>query len=107
MKKSGLILKSLISALAVFVYVYGVALMLSNAKYIFGEAEPKGMFIPVFMLLLLIISATVTGLLVLGKPIHLYFNGQKKEGITLLLSTLGWLVVLLVVVMIVLWANKK
>lgn len=102
MKKFGLILKSLINAVAVFAYVYGVALLLSNAKYIFGEAEPKGMFIPVFMLLLLVISATVTGLLVLGKPIHLYFNGQKKEAVILLFSTLGWLFVLLIVVAVIL-----
>lgn len=105
MKKFGLILKSLINALAVFAYVYGVASLLSNAKYIFGEVEPKGMFIPVFMLLLLIISATITGLLVLGKPIHLYLNGYKKEGITLLLATLGWLVVFLIAVLIILLAK--
>lgn len=78
-------------AAGVVLYVAGIAWFLANAKYIFGEQEPEGPFIPIFMLLLLIVSATTTGLLVLGKPIHLYLSGMKQEAIRLLLATLGWL----------------
>lgn len=100
MKKPDYILKSFIYALGVFVYVLTVAWVLFHAKEIFGE--PPGLLIPVFMLLLLIISATVTGLLVLGKPIYLYLDGLKKEAFVLLSATLAWLVLFLVAVVVVL-----
>jgi len=90
--------KGLLHAAAVFVYVLGVAWFISHLKDIFGPEEPTGFFAPLFMLLLLIISATVTGLLVLGRPAYLYFNNQWKEAMALLLSTLGWLVAFLVFV---------
>lgn len=102
-KKSEYILKGLINALGVFIYVFMVAWMLFNANDIFGK--PPGLFIPVFFLLLLIVSATITGLLVLGKPASLYFSGFKKESVVLLFLTLGWLVVFLVSVVIVLLAR--
>ena len=96
MKKSDYALKSFINAAGVFVYVFIVAEVLYNAKEIFGE--PAGLLIPIFMLLLLIVSATITGLLVLGKPVYLYLDGLKKEAIILLLCTLAWLIIFLVLV---------
>lgn len=90
MKKSDYIVKSLINATGVFVYILAVAYLLFNGKNIFGEVET--IFVPVFMMLLLVISASVTGLLVLGKPIHLYLSNFKKEAFTLLFATLSWLV---------------
>ena len=101
MKKSYTIVKSLISAFGVFVYVFLVAELLFNAKNIFSD-QP-GILIPIFMLLLFVVSALITGLLVLGKPIHLYMNGLKKEAFTLIFSTLGWLVLFLIVVAVVLF----
>ena len=96
MKKSQYIIKSLINASAVLLYVFGVSSFLSNAKYIFGEEDAQHkLLIPIFMLILLIISATITGLLVLGKPVHLYFSGQKKEALIMLFTTLAWLVLIL------------
>ncbi len=95
MKPKEYILKSLLHAGAVALYVTGVATLLSNTQNIFGDKEDT-VAIPIFMLLLLIISATITGLLVLGRPLYLYFSGMKKEAIILLLSILGWLVVFLV-----------
>ena len=74
---------------------------MSTAEEIFDAAEPT-IIIPIFMLLLLIVSATITGLLVLGKPIYLYFNGQKKEALVLLFATLAWLVFFLLFVLAVL-----
>ena len=94
------IARGFIHAASVVLYVTGVALFLANAKYIFGEKEPEGIVIPVFMLLLLIISATITGLLVLGKPVHLYLSGMKQEAIRLLLATLAWLVFFVLVLAI-------
>src|SRR3989344_1697460 len=96
MKKSDYILKSLINALGVFIYVSAVAWVLFNAKDIFGE--PPGLLIPLFLLLLLIISATITGLLVLGKPAYLFLNDSKKEAFILLFATLAWLILFLIAV---------
>lgn len=50
------------------------------------------------MLLLFVISATVTGFLILGKPITLYLDGAKKEAFRFLAMTVGWLAAFLVLV---------
>ena len=100
MKKSDFILKSLISAAGVFIYVSAVSWLLYNGQNIFGQST--NFIVPLFMLLLFVISAAVTGLLVLGKPTHLYLNGFKKEAIVLLFGTLAWLILFLLVVIIAL-----
>ncbi|MDP3901914.1 MAG: hypothetical protein Q8Q37_03020 [bacterium] len=97
MTKTTYILRSLVSGAGVFIYVSGVAWLGFNSQNIFGE--PKDSFLaPVFVLLLFIVSAVVTGFLVLGKPISLYSNGLKKEALILLGLTLAWLIIFLVVV---------
>ena len=91
MKRSEYVLGSFLRALGVLIYVAAVAWLLSSGEAIFGGG--KMLLIPVFMLLLLIISATITGLLVLGNPIHLYLSGLKKEALIFLCATLMWLAV--------------
>lgn len=100
MKKSDYFLKSLINALAVLVYTAAVACLLFNGKAIFNKAS--NFLLPLFMLLLFIISASLTGLMVLGRPIHLYLSGLKKEAFILLFATLAWLVFFAVAIIIVL-----
>ena len=90
MKKSDYFLKSLVNAAGVVLYTSAVALLMFHGKQIFDR--PDNFLMPLFMLLLLIISASITGLLVLGKPIHLYMNGLKKEAFILLFATLAWLI---------------
>jgi len=102
MKKSGYFLKSLINSAGVFVYVSAVVWLLSNAEWIFGKASKYDYLVPVFMLLLFVVSATITGLLVLGRPILLFLNKQKREAFIMLFSTLAWLVFFLIAVGIVL-----
>lgn len=82
------------------VYVLAVAWLLSNGERIFGGQER--LLVPIFMMTLLVVSATVTGLLVLGKPISLYLSGLKKEAFILLFSTIGWLIAFLLSVVAVL-----
>lgn len=96
MKKSEYFSKSLINALGVLVYVSIVAFLIFNGEHIFDN-KPS-FLIPLFMLLLFIISASVTGLLVMGKPIHLYLSGFKKESFILLFTTLAWLALFIVVI---------
>ena len=97
MKKSTYFLTSLASATGVLAYVAAIALLMSNGQNIFSQ-QSNSFLMPMLMLLLFIISAAITGLLVLGKPIHLYMGGLKKEAIILLFSTLGWLVLFLILV---------
>lgn len=100
MKKSDYFLKSFVNAAGVFVYVSAVAWLGFNNQRIFGRQAD--FLMPLFVLLLFVISASITGLLVLGKPIHLYLNGLKKEAFTLLFTTLAWLVLFLIALVVVL-----
>ncbi len=100
MKKSEYLLKSLINALAAFIYISFVAWLLFNGENIFSKES--NFLLPLFLLLLFVISAAITGLLILGKPIHLYLNGFKKEAFILLCATLSWLTFFAVIVVIVL-----
>ena len=96
MKKPNYFLASFISAAGVFIYVTLIAWLGFNNQTIFGRTN--NFLMPLFILLLFVISASITGLLVLGKPIHLYLNGLKKEAFVLLFATVGWLAIFLIVV---------
>ena len=100
MKKSKLVLTGFINSVGVFAYVSLVAWLMFNAQTFFGKDD--NVLAPVLMLLLFVLSATITGLLVLGKPTHLYLGGFKKEAFILLFSTLAWLLLFIVGVVIVL-----
>lgn len=86
MKNSNLIKRGLADALGVVVYVSLLATFMSQASNWFGEADKK-IITPVAALMLFIFSALVTGWLVLGKPLMLYIDGQKKESVKLLFFT--------------------
>lgn len=101
MKKSQYILKSLRNALGVLIYVSGVALVMFNMEHAFDN-EPS-FLVPVVMLLLFVTSAAITGSLVLGKPVMLYLDNQKKEALIFLFSTLVWLVLFAVIILAILW----
>jgi len=97
MKKNKIIPIALIHALAVFLYTLLVSWVMMNGDTWFGQMD--GMVGPSLMLLLLIISATITGFLVLGRPIMLYLDKQKKDAIKFLGCTVGWLVLIVLLVM--------
>jgi len=101
MKKSQYILKSFINALGVLVYISGVALIMFNMEHAFDN-EPS-FLVPVLMLLLFVTSAAITGSLVLGKPVMLYLDNQKKEALVFLVYTLAWLVIFMVLTLLTLW----
>lgn len=99
MNKSKIIFYSLVDSLGVLVYIFLLVLFLNKVENFFGK--PPEILIGMVMLSFFVLSASVTGLLVLGRPGHLYFNGYKKEGITLLLLTLACLFVFAVVILII------
>jgi hypothetical protein len=94
--------QSLASAVGVLLYVAGAVWWFGD--WWFGERILGGPEIlkPMFALLLFVVSAASTGLMVLGRPIHLYFSGSIKASIILLFSTLGWLVLFLIILTVVL-----
>lgn len=92
-----LIKNSLLSALGTVVYVAGVAWFMTSAEKGF-LGNGKTIWAPIVMLLLLVISAGVTGGLVVGQPVMLYIDGKKKEAVKQFALTLMWLLVILMVV---------
>jgi hypothetical protein len=93
MKNSRLLGWALVNSIGTFLYVAGVAWFLFNAEWIFGKQAPD-FWVPVIMLLIFILSATVTSALVLGRPIYLYLKGLKKESIKLLVYTVVFLFII-------------
>ncbi len=100
MNKSKIIFYSIADSLGVLAYIFLLVSFLNNAKNFFDK--PPEILIGILMLMVFILSASVTGLLVLGRPIHLYFNGFKKEALALLSSTLACLFVFVVVILSIL-----
>jgi len=93
---------SFVSAAGVFIYISAVSWLISNVEHFFGNVPEPNLLFPIFMLLLFVVSAAITGFLVLGKPFLTYLDGQKKEALKLLFFTLAWLVFFLFFVVIVL-----
>jgi hypothetical protein len=89
MEKINLIKTSLRNSLGTAVYVVIVALIINNAEKIFGTM--KNIIGPIAFLLLFVTSAAITGFLVLGQPIMLYFDNQKREAVKLFIYTVAWL----------------
>jgi hypothetical protein len=91
-------------AALVVAYVAIVAWIMQPAQAWFGHG--KTVFTPIAFLMLFVLSATVVGSLVLGRPVLLYADGQKKEALKFFGFTLLWLFVLTIVVFLVLVARK-
>lgn len=100
MKKPSYFSRSFVNATGVFVYIALISFLMFNTKTIFNGQD--NFLAPLFMLLLFVVSAAITGMLVLGKPILLYLDGLKKEAFFLFFATLWWLVIFLVAVVILL-----
>ena len=100
MNKSKIVFYSVTHSLGVLAYIFLLVSFMNNGKNFFSNTPE--ILIGMVMLSLFILSASITGLLVLGRPIHLYFNGFKKEALTLLLSTLACLFAFLVVILSIL-----
>jgi len=84
-----LLQRSFLNALGTAVYVTVVGTILWNNNKIL---EPKdNAFTPIAALMLFILSAAITGSLVIGKPMLMYIDGQKKEGVKLFIYTVCWL----------------
>lgn len=89
MDNKKLIKYAFLHSLGALAYVTAVATIMQNGAKIFGEKD--NFFSPVAFLLLFVLSASVVGALVLGRPILLYLDGFKKEAVKLFGYTVSWL----------------
>ena len=96
MKKSKLAMIAALNSLGTAIYILLVSLVMNNAENTFGKLNET--VAPLAFLLLFVFSALVTSGLILGKPIMLYIDGQKREGLKLLFYTGANLLVILVLV---------
>ncbi|HOZ36832.1 MAG TPA: hypothetical protein PLR18_03310 [bacterium] len=97
MKK--ILTRSLVHSLGVVIYILLVTGLMSKANDWFGKEDTA--LSGAAFLLLFVLSATVVGSLVLGKPILLYWDGEKKNALKMLFYTSGWLFVWLVLCFVV------
>ncbi|MDD4333153.1 MAG: hypothetical protein PHT51_03505 [Patescibacteria group bacterium] len=104
MSNSKLVKFGLLHSTLALAYIFLIALFFNNAQKMFGDG--KNFFIPIFMLLLLVLSVAVMGVLIFGKPLMLYLDGAKKEGVKLLLYTIGFLFIMTLVSSIILMIIK-
>ncbi len=98
--KTNIIGRAVLHAIATAVYVGLVALLMSNAEQLFGKQE--NFWGPLAFLLLFVLSATITGSLVLGRPFLLYLDGKKEEAVKFFLLTVGFLLAITIVIFVAL-----
>ena len=104
MKKPNLVLHSLGHSVLVLLYVGVVASIMRNGSHWFGVQDSA--WTPVAVLMLLVLSAAVTGTLVLGRPLVMYIEGAKKEALKFFGYTIGWLFLLTLTIFVVMVAIK-
>ncbi|OGY48135.1 MAG: hypothetical protein A2840_02130 [Candidatus Buchananbacteria bacterium RIFCSPHIGHO2_01_FULL_47_11b] len=92
-----LALQALLQAVGVFMYTAGVGWILTNGERIFGKMQ--NFWGPIAFLMLFVLSATVVGVLIFGRPVLLYLDNKRTEAIILLLTTIAWLAVITFVVL--------
>lgn len=97
--KKQLIKYGFLLAAGEILYIFLVALVFQNANHLFGNTP--GILGFITFLMLFVLSAAVSGALILGKPILLYLEGQKREALELFGLTLGWMFVFMLILILV------
>lgn len=86
-------------ALGEVAYITLVVSIMNNFEHMGGENKSP-LLAGITILLMLVFSASISGALVLGKPILLYLDGKKREAVQLFGAIIGWLLAFLVSVLI-------
>jgi hypothetical protein len=95
--KKKLVWQSLAAAIGEVAYVSLVALIMTNGEK-FMRGNP-GVLGGVYILTLFVISASVSAALIFGGPVLVYLEGKKKDAVKLFISTIGWLVLFMLLAM--------
>lgn len=104
MNNEKLALNGLLHAVATIVYIVLVSLLLFNGNKFFA-GNPSVLNV-ITMLCLLVLSASIVGTIMLGRPLLWYFNGAKTEAIKLFLYSVVWLLAFTVIFLIIMATYK-
>lgn len=96
-----IIQQAFLFALGEAAYITLVALLMTGVEKLFGNKPDPAVIAPVAFLLLFVISAAISGALILGKPLMLYLDGKKKEAVQFFGFTLAWLFAFLIVAFVI------
>jgi len=96
MENKSYIKKSLLLALATTAYIALVSiLMIYLDKYV--SAPPQSLAM-IMILMLLVISAAICASLIFAWPVYKMIKGEMREGFKILGITIGWLIVLFILI---------
>jgi hypothetical protein len=98
MSKNKLIKRAFLDAFGVIAYISLFSFIINNLEHWTGSKPDNHFLAPVFFLSMFIVSACITGSLVLLKPVLLYLDGQKKEAVNLFLYTIVFLAIMATIV---------
>ncbi len=84
---------SVLNSLGVLAYVSLVVTFMQNAEKMFGKEDNA--LTGVVVIMLFVLSAFITGSLVIGRPVMLYLDGKKAEAVRMLFYTGASLFILL------------
>ena len=79
--------QALLNSAGTVLYVIAVALFMYYGTLI-KIGRSNSILVPIALLLLFVLSASVTGYLMLSKPAQMYLDGKKKEALSLLTKTI-------------------
>ncbi len=100
MSNKKIIKYALLHAVGAVAYIALVAGLIINAEKFLGKAN--NLLGVMAFLLTFVISAGIMGLMIFGRPAMWYLNGSKKEAVALSLYTIGFLVLIAVIVFLIL-----
>ena len=99
MKINKILVYSFLCSVGTVLYTSAVAYILINLQNFLGRSPNIGGMAA--LLILYIISALVTGGLVLGGPAHLYFEKKRKEALQFLGLNLSWLILICLIIVLI------
>jgi hypothetical protein len=82
-------------AILTALYIAIVVLFLNTLQQ--HLAYSRSVLIPIFMLLLFVFSAALTGIMVFGRPVLWYLDNKKKDALALLFWTIVFLLILVII----------
>lgn len=81
------------------VYIVSIVSILNFGSR-WAESQPDNMLMPIGMLSLFVLSASVMGYIFLSQPIILFLDKKRKEAVSLFLRTVGVFAVITAIILV-------
>lgn len=106
MNKNQITKYAFFNALIAATYIALVATIMNNIEHFIGSNEGgnDSVFAPITFLLLFVISAAVMAITIFGRPVMWYLDGKRKEAVGLVLSTIGFLILFFLALLVIITA---